>query len=348
MRDGSLKLSGGGFVHRLHQFNHSPADPHVGVFSYFRPKCGTCGRRRCCHVCPSAIQFGCGGTFYREASVGARYGKFGMSALGSFGTSAAKGSLVEQPPPSSRFQHCRDADIVYLFFFSFWKWLESKAKGSTGDAIASLLALQAQTALLVEEEDRVLVEREVDAKLLFEGDLVKVPPGAKIPADGIVEFRRSEVDESALTGESVPVPKKQGDKVVGATMKHAGTIRVRLFGVHVLCLLWSAWLPLRLQFGLAPRAVVWSRSRRSLTSINVSLTFFSLMTAVPVPVVACPCALGLAAPTAVMVGTGVGARLGVLIKGGGGGGTGERSLGEHRCLRQDWNHHKRSPKCYRS
>ena len=96
-----------------------------------------------------------------------------------------------------------------------------------------LFALQAQTALLVEveEEDGVSVEREVDAKLLLEGDLVKVPPGAKIPADGIVEFGTSEVDESALTGESVPVPKKQGDKVVGATLNHAGTIRVRLSGV---------------------------------------------------------------------------------------------------------------------
>ena len=65
-----------------------------------------------------------------------------------------------------------------------------------------------------------MVEREVDAKLLLEGDLVKVPPGAKIPAGGIVEFGTSEVDESALTGGSVPVSKKQGDKVVGATLNH--------------------------------------------------------------------------------------------------------------------------------
>ena len=77
----------------------------------------------------------------------------------------------------------------------------------------------------------MLVEREVDAKLLLEGGLVKVPPGAKIPADGIVRFGTSEVDESALTGESVPVPKKQGYKVVGDQLNHAGSTRVRLSGV---------------------------------------------------------------------------------------------------------------------
>ena len=112
---------------------------------------------------------------------------------------------------------------MLISFILFWRWLESRAKGTTGDAIASLLALQAQTALLVVEEDGALVEREVDAKLLLEFDLVKVLPGSKIPADGIVGFGASEVDESALTGESVLVPKKQGDKVVGATLNLAGT-----------------------------------------------------------------------------------------------------------------------------
>ena len=74
---------------------------------------------------------------------------------------------------------------MLISFILFWRWLESRAKGSTGDAIATLLALQGQTALPVVEEDGVLVERKVEAKLLLEGDLVKVLPGSKIPADGI-------------------------------------------------------------------------------------------------------------------------------------------------------------------
>jgi len=305
-------------------------------------------------VLASVIQFGCGGTFYREALAGARHGKFGMAALVSLGTSAAYFSSVV----TFIFGIVRGTGTAQLLDFNtaatlisfilFGKWLESKAKASTGDAIASLLALQAQTALLVEEEDGVLVEREVDAKLLLEGDLVKVLPGAKIPGDGIVEFGTSEVDESALTGESVPVPKKQGDKVVGATMNHAGTIRVRLSGVgEKSAVAQIAKLVEEAQSQKAPVQDLADRIARRFVPTVVSVAavtlavwlaatytglvqisslpdqyqreryLFALMTAVSVLVVACPCALGLAAPTAVMVGTGVGARLGVLIKGGG-------------------------------
>ena len=110
-------------------------------------------------VLASVIQFGCGGTFYREASVGARYGKFGMSALVSLGTSAAfffffiSGYLFFLDRWWN--SHCPVLDFntaAMLISFILKRWLESRAKGSTGDAIASLLALQAQTALLVVEE----------------------------------------------------------------------------------------------------------------------------------------------------------------------------------------------------
>ena len=109
-------------------------------------------------VLASVIQFGCGGTFYREASVGARYGKFGMSALVSLGTSAAFFLSVATFFFLDRWWNSHRPVLDFntaamLISFILKRWLESRVKGSTGDAIASLLALQAQTALLVVEED---------------------------------------------------------------------------------------------------------------------------------------------------------------------------------------------------
>lgn len=304
----------------------------------------------------SVVQFCCGGVFYQEAFAGLRHRKLGMSTLVSLGTTAAYASALAVfvqgvalgQPCAAKLNF--DTSSMLIAFVLLGKWLESRAKGSTGDAISALLALQAHTALLVEMDDEtgLATEREIDAKHLCEGDVVKVLPGSKVPADGVVVSGASEVDESALTGESVPVPKAPGDKVVGATMNHGGTIQVELLGVGDKSVLSQiAKLVEEAQSQKAPVQELADRiSARFvpfvvmiailtlifwLTVLHTSTidinelpeadrsqpNIFSLMMCVSVLVVACPCALGLAAPTAVMVGTGVGARNGILIKGGG-------------------------------
>ena len=150
VHDGSSKLSGGGFVHHLHHFNPSPTHPHMGVFSYFRPNRGTCGRRRCCHVCP------CFGYSVRmwwhvlSPSVGrSQIRQTGNVSVGVVWNQCGKDRWWNSHRPVPDF----NTAAMLISFILFWKWLQSRAKGSTGDAIASLLSLQAPTALLVEEED---------------------------------------------------------------------------------------------------------------------------------------------------------------------------------------------------
>lgn len=303
----------------------------------------------------TAVQLGCGAVFYREAFSGIRHGKYGMSVLVVLGTTAAYASAS-----ATFFQHLAiaepsahklnfDASAMLITFVLLGKWLECRAKSNTGEAIASLLALQAKTALLVEvdSESGVTTEQEIDARLLCERDVVKVLPGAKVPGDGIVLSGSSDVDESALTGESLPVPKRKGDQVVGSTMNHGGTLTVELHGVgERSAIAQIAKLVEDAQSRKAPVQDVADRISGVFVPMVVaaaSLTFlswsgaillgvvpesdlppayqqqplaFSLMMSVSVLVVACPCALGLAAPTAVMVGTGVGARHGILIKSG--------------------------------
>eukprot|EP00440_Ansanella_granifera_P075009 gb/GFBE01081406.1/.p1 GENE.gb/GFBE01081406.1/~~gb/GFBE01081406.1/.p1 ORF type:complete len:1098 (+),score=217.12 gb/GFBE01081406.1/:1-3294(+) len=301
------------------------------------------------------VQFGSGLVFYRETFSGLKHGKLGMAAMVSLGTSAAYlSSCIQLIVKVSRGEMATmnldfDTSALLITFVLLGKWLECRAKGSTGDAITALMALQPQSALLIQEVDGRAAgrDRQVDAKLLLKGDVVRVLPGAKVPADGIVIAGESTVDESALTGESLPVPKGPGDKVVGGTANHGGMLQVRLHAVgegsalsQIVGLVEQAqsqrapvqefadrisgffvpvvmglslltlvlWLVLLYSGAVKPEQL--PRAERS------SPFSFSLMTAISVLVVACPCALGLAAPTAVMVGTGVGASHGVLIKGG--------------------------------
>lgn len=315
-------------------------------------------------ACP--VQFGSGWVFYIDAWVGLRHRNFGMASLVALGTSAAFLSscivlvrrLVESKQSACDLNF--DTSSLLITFVLFGKWLECRAKGSTGDAIAALVALQPRKALLIlrDEEAKMLGsdgmsedgehQVEVEARLLAEGDHVRVLPGAKVPADGVVVSGRSTADESVLTGESMPVAKKPGDRVLGATVNvGGGLLRVelkavgeasamaqvvrlveeaqaqrapvqdfadRVSGVFVPVVLTSAlatlvtWLIL-LSSGAVPV------SELPVADRNRPATF-ALMAAISVLVVACPCALGLAAPTAVMVGTGVGAQLGILVKGG--------------------------------
>ncbi|CAJ1418692.1 unnamed protein product [Effrenium voratum] len=300
-------------------------------------------------VLATPVQFVSGWVFYRESFQGLRHRKLGMSAMVALGTSAAYASscvtlvmkLCHDEPAAMHLDF--DTSALLVTFVLLGKWLECRAKGNTGDAITALLALQPQRALLMLQDS----ERQVDSKLLVKGDLVRVLPGSKVPADGLVQSGESSVDESALTGEALPVPKGPGDKVVGGTTNHGGQLQVRLEAVGadsalaqiaglveqaqsqrapvqefadkvsgvfvptvmVLSLTTLVLWLLLLHFGVVKMDQLPEADRHNAFS-------FSLMMAISVLVVACPCALGLAAPTAVMVGTGVGARSGVLIKGG--------------------------------
>ncbi len=223
-----------------------------------------------------------------------------------------------------------EAAAAIIAFLLLGKLLEARAKGKTGEAIKKLMGLQAKTARVLREGN----ELEVPIEAVAIGDLVLVRPGEKIPVDGVVEGGSSSVDESMLTGESLPVAKGVGDEVFGATMNATGSLRVK--ATHVGLDTAIAQIVRLVQDAQGSRAPI-ARLADTVSGyftpvvlIIAVLTFvawFSLapadtrltmafVNAVAVLVIACPCALGLATPTAILVGTGKGAQSGILIKGG--------------------------------
>jgi P-type Cu2+ transporter len=219
-----------------------------------------------------------------------------------------------------------EAASVLATFVLLGHWLEMRARGGANDAIRSLLDLAPPRALVLRDGQPV----EVPTAEVQVGDLLLVRPGAKVATDGVVTDGESEVDESVVTGESLPVHKRPGDEVIGATINTNGTLRVRATRVGADTALaqivelvqeaqnskapgqrladWAAfWLVLAALVGGGLTFAVWALSSdRPLTD--------ALLFAITVVVIACPDALGLATPTAVMIGTGLGAQRGVLFK----------------------------------
>lgn len=214
-----------------------------------------------------------------------------------------------------------------ITFVLLGKWMEARAKGRTSEAIQKLMSLQAKTARVV--RDGKTVDIPVDQVVV--GDIVVVRPGEKIPVDGIVLKGLTSIDESMLTGESIPVEKKEGDHVFGATMNGNGSIEFRAEKVGSETALariikfveeaqgskapiqdfadWvSSWFVPAVIIIAILTLVGW-------LFVGATLTF-ALLAAVSVLVIACPCALGLATPTGIMVATGKGAEHGILIRGG--------------------------------
>ncbi|GAU20651.1 hypothetical protein TSUD_230650 [Trifolium subterraneum] len=198
-------------------------------------------------------------------------------------------------------------------------YLEILAKGKTSNAIAKLMNLTPDTAILLslDGEGNVVGEEEIDSRLVQKNDVIKIIPGAKVASDGLVVWGQSHVNESMITGEARPVSKRKGDTVIGGTLNENGVLHVKatkvgsesaLSQIVILISLstWLAWF-LAGKYHAYPKS--WIPS--SMDSFELALQF-----GISVMVIACPCALGLATPTAVMVGTGVGASQGVLIKGG--------------------------------
>jgi Cu2+-exporting ATPase len=218
-----------------------------------------------------------------------------------------------------------EAATVLTAFVLLGHWFEMRARGGANDAIRTLLALAPPMAIVLRDGTEV----EVPTAEVQVGDLVLVRPGAKIPVDGLVESGESEVDESMVTGESLPVTKAPGSMVIGASVNTTGTLRVRATRVgadtalaQIVALVQAAQNSKAPGQRLADRAAFWLVL---VALIGGALTFAAwlatgasaetaLLFAITVVVVTCPDALGLATPTAIMVGTGLGAKRGVLFK----------------------------------
>src|SRR5690606_9369254 len=204
-------------------------------------------------------------------------------------------------------------------------WVEMRARGGANDAVRTLLDLAPPKALVVRDGEPV----EVPTAEIAAGDLLLVRPGAKVAVDGVVEEGESEVDESMVTGESLPVHKAPGDQVVGATINTHGTLRVRATKVgsdtalaQIVKLVQQAQNSKAPGQRLADKAAFWLVLVALVGGVGTFLVWLAagasvqtaLLFAITVVVITCPDALGLATPTAIMVGTGLGAKRGVLFK----------------------------------
>lgn len=218
-----------------------------------------------------------------------------------------------------------EAAAVLTTFVLLGHWFEMRARGGANEAIRTLLELAPPMAVVLREGEPV----EVPTAEVVVGDLLLVRPGAKIPVDGRVEEGTSEIDESMVTGESLPVSKAPGDNVIGASINTTGTLRVRAIKVgsdtalaQIVAMVQEAQNSKAPGQRLADRAAFWLVL---VALVGGTLTFLvwwaigagvqaALLFAITVVVITCPDALGLATPTAIMVGTGLGAKRGVLFK----------------------------------
>ncbi|MFQ5620925.1 MAG: copper-translocating P-type ATPase [Candidatus Nanoarchaeia archaeon] len=214
---------------------------------------------------------------------------------------------------------------VLIAFILMGKYLEAIAKGRTSEAIRKLMDLQAKTALVIRKGKEV----EVPVQDVIVGDILIVKPGQKIPVDGIVLKGRSNIDESMITGESMPVKKQKGDEVIGATINKTGSFQFKATKVgkdtalaQIVKLVEQAQGSKAPIQDLADKISAYFVPAVCLIAILSFIVWyligfgflFALTTFIAVLIIACPCALGLATPTAVMVGTGKGAEQGILIK----------------------------------
>jgi len=279
------------------------------------------------------VQFWAGWRFYRGAWGALRHGTADMNTLIAVGTSAAYFySVVAVISPGlfaagGEVHLYFDTSAMIVTLILLGRFLEARAKGQTSAAIKNLIGLQPKTALIIRDGKEIEIPIE-DVQL---GDLIFVRPGERVPVDGIIREGYSSVDESMITGESLPVEKTVGDEVIGATINKTGSFRFEATKVgkdttlaRIIRLVEEAQgskAPVqRLADVIAGYFVPIVIGIAVITFIiwyfigpTPSLTY-ALLNFVAVLIIACPCALGLATPTAIMVGTGRGAEHGILIK----------------------------------
>lgn len=280
------------------------------------------------------VQFWVGWQYYVSSFKALKNGMTNMDTLIALGTSVAYffslfvvlfGGELARLGVETHVYFETSAAIITLIMVG--KFLEARAKGQTSEAIAKLLDLQAKKARVVREGQEI----EIPIEEVKVGDILRVKPGEKIPVDGVIQSGSAAIDESMVTGESVPVSKKSGDEVVGATLNTNGNLTIKAtkvgsdtFLAHVVDLVKKAQgskapiqkLVDKVSSVFVPTVIV-------LSIIAFGLWWFlgpapvlihSLMAMIAVLIIACPCALGLATPTSIMVGVGKGATEGILIK----------------------------------
>jgi Cu+-exporting ATPase len=282
------------------------------------------------------LQFTAGFTFYSGAYHSLRNRFANMDVLVALGISAAYlySAAVTFFPAAMPSAHLfYETSALLIVFIRFGKMLEARAKGRAGRALRTLLELQADHARLLVDGQ----ERETPASEVAAGDVVVVRAGEKIPVDGIILEGASSIDESMLTGESVPVDKEPGDEVTGATINRTGLLKVRATRVgrdsalsQIVRMVEEAqsdkapiqrfadvvsnyFVPAVALTAIAT-FVLWLTLGTPDASGGGNVFIFALSAAIAVLVIACPCALGLATPTAIMVGSGVGLSRGILFK----------------------------------
>ncbi|NIQ95553.1 MAG: copper-translocating P-type ATPase [Desulfuromonadales bacterium] len=276
----------------------------------------------------SVVQFTAGLTFYRGAWTSLRNRSANMDVLVAMGITAAYGYslLAAFEMWGVRGEVFFETSAMLITFIRFGKWLEARAKGKAGEALKKLLRLQADTARLLLDG----TEKEIAAVQVKSGDRIVVRPGEKIPVDGDIESGASSIDESMVTGESVPVDKASGDEVTGGTINRSGRLVVRATRVGEDTVL--SQIVQMVEDAQADKAPI-QRLADTVSNYFVpavvacsAATFLvwylvadggflmAFNMAIAVLVIACPCSLGLATPTAIMVGSSVGLSSGILFK----------------------------------
>lgn len=300
--------------------------PYMGILSF---------------ILATPVQFWIGAGFYKGAISGLKMRTFNMDSLIAIGTTVAYFysfvNLMLYFAKTNSFIGLNGAKIPELYFETaaflitfviLGKWLEAKAKGRTSEAIKKLLGLQAKTAR-VERNGQTL---DIPLEEVVSGDVIVVRPGEKVPVDGEVLTGNSSVDESMITGESLPVEKHEGDGVIGGTLNKTGSFTFMATRVgsettlsQIIKLVEDAQgskAPIqavadRISAYFVPAVILVAIATFVIWYFILGATLsFALMAFTAVIVIACPCALGLATPTAIMVGTGKGAEHGILVKGG--------------------------------
>ncbi|MDP2648239.1 MAG: copper-translocating P-type ATPase, partial [Candidatus Yanofskybacteria bacterium] len=280
------------------------------------------------------IQFWVGWEFYRGARSSLKHRTANMDTLVAIGTTVAYGysafvTILPGVVESIGIEPFPYFDVVTIIIglILLGRYLEARAKASTSEAIKKLIGLQAKTARVIRGG------KEIDTSIsdVVIGDLIRVRPGEKIPVDGVIEQGESSIDDSMVTGESIPADKAKGDVVVGATINKTGTFTFKATRVgsdtmlaQIIKLVQEAQgskAPIQRLADLVSSYFVPVVVMLAITTFVVWYNFgpnpallFALLNTVAVLIIACPCAMGLATPTAIMVGTGKGAEHGILIK----------------------------------
>ncbi len=274
------------------------------------------------------VQFWLGWRFYKAGWHALKAGAGNMDLLVAIGTSAAYGLsvyLLLNPAHDGMMHLYFETSAIVITLVLLGKWLETRAKSRTTEAIRALNALRPERATVIRNQQ----ELQLPIAAVKLGDLVMIRPGERMAVDGIVKEGDSQVDESLITGESMPVVKRAGDHVTGGSINGAGVLYVTTTALgHESVLSRIVRLVESAQAKKAPIQRLVDKVSAVFVPVVIGLALLTLLgwglfggdwqdailNAVAVLVIACPCALGLATPTAIMVGTGVAARHGILIK----------------------------------